>query len=148
MPKIYRVMLKVEGKPAVGDTANRLGARPQIDIRSDQNGHVRPETGGMSVSPGLNAVPTRLVPERLRSIVAGARGKNEHSIWSMGSGAFFFGEVAFRLILRLDPENNKHGFVEPAALMPFDNYQNALAATQDAWREDETVEHDLDGGNK
>ena len=41
--------------------------------------------------------------------------------------------VAVGLCLRPDPNNDKHGFVEPDAVMPTADYQQALAATQNEW---------------
>jgi hypothetical protein len=137
MPKIYRVMLNIDDKPVIGDTASRLGVRVNIDIHADQSGNVRPETGGMSVAPDIRALPARLVPSRLRNIIPGAIGKDENAVWSTGSGPFIGGAVTSMLELRIDPRNDHHGFVEPADVMSLDQYQTALAATRDAWAIDE-----------
>jgi hypothetical protein len=55
----------------------------------------------------------------------------------MGEGPFEAGPVASHLQLRLDPKNDRHGFVEPAARMSLDDYQDALGATQAQWSIDE-----------
>ncbi len=36
--------------------------------------------------------------------------------------------------LRYVPDNDKHGTIQPATTMPFDDYVNALSGTQDKWR--------------
>ena len=137
MPKIYRGMKQEQGKPALGAAATTLGARVPNDIEADAGGLVHPGTGGMSVSPTLRTLPYFCVPERLQMIYPRARGRNDLAVWSMGTGDFAEGSVTENLNLRPDPANTKHGLVEPASSMTLDDYQNALAATQEAWILDE-----------
>jgi hypothetical protein len=51
----------------------------------------------------------------------------------MGEGPFEAGVIATGLLLRPDPENVHHGFVEPEQTMALDEYRGALEATRDAW---------------
>lgn len=82
-------------------------------------------------------MPAHLVPKRLINLVPGARGKNEHSVWSMGSGTFVDDAITNELFLRLD--NERHGLVEPGIVMSLMDYQKALASTQNDWSEDESL---------
>src|SRR5579862_9016360 len=134
MPKIYRVMKKEDGRPALGESATTLGVRVAStisDIPVDADGRVQPGTGGMSVSPSLRDLPYRLIPRRLRRLVPRAVGNDSLFVWSMGGGAFADGAIAPGLQLRVDPKNENHGFVEPNALMTLEEYQFALSATRD-----------------
>jgi hypothetical protein len=137
MPKIYRGMKKENGKPALGASATTLGVRIPDDIRPDADDRVRPGTGGMSVSPSLRTLPLHRIPARLRERVPKARGNNDLFVWSMGEGTFACGAVATGLLLRVDPSNDNHGFVEPDTIMELSEYQRSLYTTQDAWSIDE-----------
>ena len=137
MPKIYRGMKQDQGKPALGPTPMTLGARVPEDIYADASGLVYPGIGGMSVSPSLLTLPYFRVSKRLRALRPDATGSNELCVWSMGVGNFADGFLTAQLQLRLDPDNEKHGFVEPAVSMSLDEYQNALISTRDLWTIDE-----------
>jgi hypothetical protein len=137
MPRIYRSMEGDNQKPRLGASATTLGVRPEVDIPVDA-GTVHPGTGGMSVSPSLQELPPHRIPERLRSFVPNARGKNTLIVWRMGDGAFAAGPVAERLQLRPDPAGTSHGFVEPEVRMSLSEYQEALHATRDLWEVDES----------
>lgn len=130
-------MNKTDGKPTVGDNPTDLGVRVPVDIQPNALGDVQPDTGGMSVSPRLIALPPHRVPRRLRPLVPRATGKDFHFVWSMGSGQFVADTVALNLRLRPDPANSKHGFVEPGAAIPLLEYRRALETTQGEWRVDE-----------
>jgi hypothetical protein len=141
MPLIYRSMLIEGGKPKVGAEARCLGVRVppdhHADIPVDTDGNVAPATGGMSVAPSLEVlgrVPF-LVSRRLRHRFPRARGVDDLVCWRLGEGTFAGGSVGPGLILRPDPANSRlHGFVEPEVQMPLAQYQQALAATRDAWQ--------------
>jgi len=137
MPKIYRVMAAEGNLPMLGQTATTLGVRVPGDIAPDAAGHVRPGTGGMSVSPAVADLPPHRIPRRLRHLAPDAAGKDAHFVWSMGEGAFVFSPVDIGLQLRPDPNNRSHGFVEPDQTMLLENYQSALHATQSRWSIDE-----------
>jgi tetratricopeptide (TPR) repeat protein len=134
MPLIYRVMTRDGDKPMIGDTANKLGVRPGIDL--PVNGDwVAPNTGGMSVSPSLRALPYFLIPKRLKHVVRNARGKNTDACWRLGQGSFESGDLADGLALRV--EHKKHALVEPANDTTIAAFQDAIAATCDQWVIDE-----------
>ena len=137
MPRVYRVMKRSDGKPALGATATTLGVRSSIDIAPDASGDVHPNNGGMSVSPSLRALPMFRVPRRLQALVPGAAGSNSHAVWRMGEGPFVAGVIAERLQFRPDPQNSSHGFIEPSDRMSLTEYELALHATQDDWLIDE-----------
>jgi hypothetical protein len=137
-----------DGKPMVGPDGKMLGVRSPAevsagvrpDVSPDAAGNVRPGTGGMSVSPSLRELPDHRVPKRLRlQGVANARGPNELRVWAMGQGQFVGGRVSANLLLRIDPRDKTHGFVEPDIMMQLHEYRQALAATRDLWEVDEVV---------
>jgi len=111
-----------EGTPIIGESARSLGARRYKDTPVDDAGLVRPGLGGMSVSPDdpLNLPTHRLPPE------FGGTGKDP--VWAINE--YNLGE---KLSYRPDPDNPTHGFVEPAGVMSFDDYQQAIHETQDQW---------------
>ena len=101
-----------------------LGARVPVDIESDVEGNVHPNTGGVSVSPdsALN------LPFFLRPIALG--GKGGLPLFSIHSQ-----ELGRALCYRPDPKRpKKHGFVEPAVPMALASYQQELAATSPRWK--------------
>lgn len=112
-----------DGAPVAGRSARSLGARPGTDIPVDDAGLVRPGKGGMSVSPDdPHNLPRHRLPPEL-----GGTGKDP--AWAIGEY-----ELGDQLAYRPDPANPTHGFVEPAGIMLFDEYQRALHATQARWR--------------
>jgi len=133
-------MNAVDGKPATGGGAAALGVRVPRDVIPNTDGSVSPGHAGMSVSPSvaaLNRMPARMVPSRLRTVVPGAAGRDDLSVWSLG-GEWDTKEqsVSAGLLLRADPADPLHGFVEPDSVMPLTDYRAALEATQDFWRVD------------
>ncbi len=131
MPLIYRVMARDGDYPMVGDTSNRLGVRPGVDLPVDDLGHVYPQTGGMSVAPEWQSLPFFLIPKRLRSIVPTARGSNQNWCWKMGDGSFVASVVADGAVLR--PDGPTHGVVEPSEATTLASFQLALRGTREAW---------------
>jgi RHS repeat-associated protein len=120
---LYRGMRGTEeGSPDLGPSASKLGARPGIDIPVDENGMVRPGTGGMSV----NESPMGM-PEFRRPPSFGGSGKNlnMYCVSSCDLGAN----------LQYVPESGGHGFLEPASEMSFAEYQQYLYQTQGSWSE-------------
>ena len=126
-------------KPRVGNDADMLGARTppnsRPDIAVDSAGMVHGGIGGMSVAPEWRKLPLFLIPARLKHLVPKARGNDDLVCWRWGEGAFDDGVVSEELVFRRD--SKKHGTVGPAASMPVDQYQQALAKTQDQWVRDE-----------
>lgn len=135
MPLFFRAMFLDGESPLVGREANRLGVRlpphPRPDLPVDSTGMVVPNSGGMSVSPSVDRLPPHTIPTRLRHLFPKARGNDGMVCWRMGEGAFVDGAVSDRLYFRAN--SRRHGQVEPAASMPAEEYQAALAATRDQW---------------
>lgn len=123
---LYRAMRKDSaGKPLCGTEGNSLGVRPGVDVRANDAGLVTSGHGGLSVTPND---PARL-PPHVRPTRLGGKGK----LPVFGIPALGLGE---ELAYRSDPERpDRHGFIEPAIDMKLDEYQSALAATQNAWEE-------------
>ena len=127
--------------PEVGRGAKLLGVRCGMGESDDLpvNGdEVEPGTGGMSVAPSLDALPSHRLPRRLKTKYpdrfSDAAGSDRLHCWSMGEGEFLAGPVASDLVLRLDPERpNQHGFVEPDKKMLLTDYEKAIAATRELW---------------
>jgi hypothetical protein len=140
MPKIYRAMEAADELPVVGSQGNMLGVRTppneRADIRPDTNGEVAPSAGGMSVNPGISAMPSWAKPKRWRrehpELHRDARGQESVEVFTHGAGAFVAGRVADELVLA--PDSHRHGMVEPARTMSIDEYRAALAATRPGWR--------------
>lgn len=135
-------MLADGDKPRIGVEFGMLGARtppnPLVDIPVDSAGMVHSGTGGISVAPELKNLPMLLIPARLKHLFPKARGNDELVCWRWGDGSFKGSAVSPGLVFRPDPKKpNKHGFVEPANSMLIDQYQQALAETQDQWVRDE-----------
>lgn len=111
-------------RPKTGWSARTLGARCNIDIRIDEDGYVRLELGGISVSPPPpENLPRIRLPREL-----GGTGKDP--IWQIETD-----ELPDELLYRPDPDPNKegHGFIEPTRVMTFEEYQRALHQTRDLW---------------
>ncbi len=113
-----------DGRPVVGESARRLGARRVIDIEIGADLLVHPVSGGMSVSPGS---PEHL-PRHRKPPEWGGTGLDR--VWEISSD-----ELGDGLLYRPDPDQpDTHGFVEPERPMTFDEYQAALAETRSKWR--------------
>lgn len=112
------------GMPVVGESARRLGVRPEIDIEPDTESLVQPASGGMSVSPGH----PRNLPRHRKPPEWGGTGLDQ--VWEISEG-----ELGDDLVYRPDPDRpDIHGFVEPARPMTFAEYQGALAGTRLMWQ--------------
>jgi len=131
--------------PAIGSTGTSLGIRfpdpehpeARFDIVPDSSGMVHPNSGGMSVSPSIASLPVHAIPRRLKSHYREARGSDTIRIWRIGDGPFADGLVSERLTHRVDPDNAKHGFVEPAILMQAADFVAAIHATREMWTDAE-----------
>jgi hypothetical protein len=141
MPRVWRGMRMADGRPEVGRAAYLLGVRvgpvPGNDI-DEKDGRVQPGTGGMSVAPSVEALPSHRIPRRLREKYPerfpDADGSNRLHCWLMGDGDFAAGPLARDLVLRPDPKRpDKHGFVEPEREMPAAEYDAAIAETREQW---------------
>jgi hypothetical protein len=133
-------MLADEGKPLVEASRRGLGVvmpggDGEPDVIPDAEGLVGPGSVGMSVVPAWRHLPRYRIPKRLQSLHPAARGKDNLRIWRMGEGPFESGPFTEQLLVRLD--NPHHGLVEPASRVSPEQFQAALAATQDQWVLDE-----------
>ncbi len=105
-------------------SARTLGARPNIDIPLNEDGSVKPETEGMSVSP---PPPEHLPPYRRPPEFGGT---SKDSLWELDTNL-----LPDELVYRPDPDApDQHGFIEPAYPMPFEQYQQALRKTRNLWK--------------
>lgn len=111
-----------DGLPAIGDSVRTLGARPGRDIPVDEAGLVRPGEEGMSVSPDD---PMNL-PRPFRPIELDGRGKDP--VWSISQE-----DLGEDLSYRPDARGPNHGFIEPARVMTFERYQEALQKLRTHW---------------
>ena len=108
--------------PLAEPSARGLGVRPGIDIPVDEFGLVDAGSEGMSVSPHT---PANL-PRHRRPPEHG--GDGDDPAWEIDEDAL--GEQ-----LRYVPDDDTHGFIEPAYQMPLEDYQLALAETRSLWRQ-------------
>lgn len=136
MPRVYRLMKREADRPKIGDAAMCLGVRPG-EVPVNPAGFVGPGTGGLSVYDALRSIPAGMLPKRLRSLIPGAVNSNNLTVWALGEGPFAEGPIADEFVLRIDPDDPKHGFIEPRDIMPLGEYQSALARTVDSWAVDE-----------
>lgn len=113
----------VNGRPAIGQTSCKLGARVPQDIAPDPNGFVQPGMGGMSVSSH-----PRLLPEFLRP-AAFSGGRGELPVFE------YTGRWPETLRLREKRPGSGQFLVEPARRCRLEEYQAALAATLGDWTE-------------
>lgn len=124
MTLVYRAMKRgSDSRPLVNHTSSSgLGVRPGVDIPVNEEGNVEPGTEGMSVSP-----------DSPRNLSTGRRPSRFG-----GHGKFPAWELDTELLpdsLTYAPDTAKHGFLEPAYTMEIGDYQDALEATGDLWRE-------------
>jgi hypothetical protein len=121
---LYRAMTPAaDGLPLIAPTARGLGVRPGTDIAVNDDGLVYPGTGGMSVSPTIAGLPLHRRPQDL-----GGTGKDPVFCTCVA-------DIPDSLVYRPDPLNpTGHGFVEPAAPMPIDFYQENIGSTRPFWR--------------
>jgi hypothetical protein len=112
-----------EGLPELGNTSSALGAREDYDLPVDARKFVHPHEGGMSVNPDdWRHVPKRRRPEELG-------GTGSHPVFAIDTD-----DLGPFLRFRRDPDNPvRHGFIEPAHDMSFEEYQAAIHATAALW---------------
>jgi hypothetical protein len=113
-----------DGLPMTGETGRYLGVRSGVDIPVGEDGHVEPATEGMSVVPPpvTNLAPHRLPREH--------GGRSNDTVFELETD-----ELPEKLRYRPDPEApERHGFIEPARRMPFDEYRQAIYGTRTMWR--------------
>jgi hypothetical protein len=127
----FRAMIpNANGFPQVGRSASELGVRIPNDIAPDEDGFVKPGTGGMSVAPKsvLNVPPHR----RPRGMHMGSTGNKNTRMYAIVDSDL----PADRLRVRLDPKKPQiHAFVEPAVTIELAKYERDVANTQSKWRQ-------------
>ncbi len=113
------------GLPEPGETSSYLGVREDYDITMDEHGMVRPldPPEGMSVTPDdWRHLPARRIPEELG-------GDGRHPMFALDTDY-----LDPLLRFRRDPDKPvRHGFIEPAHPMSFEEYQVAIHATAALW---------------
>ena len=123
---VYRSMKDNNGLPEIGNTARSLGARPgpgpNTDIPVDSTGMVNTDDGGMSVAPHPKKLPDFRRPPEFE-------GTGKDPVWSINTN-----NLGPKLKYVPDSDSSTHGTIQPAYKMPYNDYQSALADTQQYWR--------------
>jgi RHS repeat-associated protein len=125
---LYRSMQEgIDGMPVLGESATTLGARigPELDIATDENGIVHPNSGGMSVNTNPNNIPEYRRPSEF-----GGTGKNP--MWCLGTCSLPKG-LKFTLEEAKNPLNT-HGFTEPAKSMGGKAFNQLIQSTKSLWK--------------
>ena len=113
-----------DGLPLVGKTARYPAVRPNVDLPVEPNGDVEPATEGMSVSPP----PVTNLPDLRLPHEYGGRGSDP--VFELETD-----ELPDELAYRPDPDGpDRHGFIEPARRMSFEEYERAIRGTRRLWR--------------
>jgi hypothetical protein len=132
-----------DNRPAIGDTSSKLGVRDS-DLRIDNSGNAVPGTGGTSViepMPGLRvrlrSMSPSMVPRRLHDDgrIPGAIGSNDRRVFKIGAGVWEVGNLTADL--KIVPDSNHHGTIQPQTLMPMTNFRDAIKATRNDWQDGE-----------
>lgn len=138
MARIVRPMKKdpADGKPKVGTASKCLGVRPpgdaNADVEMDDEGNVKLNRMGLSVSEDWRKLPGHLLPEELADEFNGARGKGM-AVFVHGDGKFEEGPVAPGLYLLFKEHDSSGGLVCPTDLVPLQRFQEDLIATRPDW---------------
>jgi hypothetical protein len=132
VPRMFRAMKREnDNKPKVGQTSCELGVRPN-EVDTDGQGNALVNEKGRSVAPEWRDLPIFFIPPRLGT---GGRGKNSHSCFRRGAGAFQQGACGNGL--ELMPDSPVHGVVRPDQVVPLADYLKNLADTREEWEIDE-----------
>ena len=101
-----------------------------------RRGYVIVNGEGMSVNPGWRAASSYpRIPRRLRHLMPGAAGSNNHFCFRTGTGPFQQG--AFAAGLTLEPDSATHGNIAPAQVVALAQYEADITATRLDWQVDE-----------
>jgi hypothetical protein len=114
----------------------------ETDLGPDSQNNAKPGRGGLSVVSSIAGLRRRIVrslfnptmvPQRLSDLgkVPGAIGSNSLHLFRIGEGGFERGRLTDRLVLV--PDRDDHGTVQLAATMPYHEYRQAIADTQNQW---------------
>lgn len=124
---VCRSMKNDNGVPQTGESARTLGVRPgtgdKVDIAVSDDGMVKHGEGGMSVVPDPNNLSDFKKPPSLG-------GKCKDPVWVINTDC-----LGPKLVYKPDlPVNATHGTIQPKYTMPYNEYVEALEATQSYWR--------------
>ena len=121
---VYRGMIDAGGKPALGESARKLGVRvgPDLDV---VDGVAKHNQKGMSTSPDN---PENL-PKHRRPKEFGGTGRDP--VWEADSSELTNETIEWH------QDGPTHGIVRPTEDMPYDGFKAALEATQDRWSKKE-----------
>ena len=118
---LFRGMKQNNNVPLIGNTADKLGVRPNVDIKV-VDGKVYPNSGGMSVNTSITNIPPHRKP-----IEFGGTQK--------GSSMFQIDSDNLGDLLMFKPDKNgTHGVIEPARSMTLEEYQEALNDLQNKFK--------------
>ena len=114
------------------DYTGHSGTVTGLTVTTDGQGNALVNDKGMSVAPEWRDLPIFFIPPRLGT---GGRGKNSHSCFRRGTGAFQQGPCGNGL--ELVPDSPVHGVVRPDQVVPLADYLKNLADTREEWEIDE-----------
>ncbi|WP_133126384.1 hypothetical protein [Vibrio cyclitrophicus] len=139
MLKLYRDMEEAEdGLPVIGHVSKHLGVRIQgvsvgkddaFDIETDCNGDTHPDTGGVSVTPPC--INKNLRPMSLTRLM-----RKRTVLWEIDESELNH----FGLKYRQDPDDQSHGFIEPANKMAAQELVSRVQKTRDSWRKSDDLQ--------
>lgn len=139
MTKLYRDMEEDDdGFPVIGFNSKRLGVRIKdvtvgsgcvFDIVPDHNGDVHPGTEGLSVTPPC--IQKNINQTFLQRIFA-----KKTVLWEIDEDELISRDLKFRL----DPQNSKHGYIEPANKMAAIDFSSRIIQTRELWRKSDDLQ--------
>jgi hypothetical protein len=130
-PGIYRAMLEDNGLPKLGATATALGIRLGKDIVPDPAGLVHlpafnaGEENGLSCAPSIPDLPRFALPLKWGGI------NRNTVVWLIQAV-----DLGPLLIVHEDTQPGaprRHLSIGPSTTMSYDDYVNAIEATQSKW---------------
>jgi hypothetical protein len=141
MAIVFRAMRHERNRPLIGRDDNMLGVRvpphPRADVELDGS-QVRLNGKGMSVCKDWRRLPALLIPKRLRTLHPPAAGSDDLSIFRYTDREFDDGAIGSGLSLEWGKKS--HGTIVQAAPQSIEEFQNALAGTQQEWVPAEILE--------
>ena len=121
LEELFRGMKQKNNVPLTGNSADKLGVRPNVDIEVI-DGKVYPNSGGMSVNKSIDNIPSHRKP-----IEFGGTQK--------GSAMFKIESDNLGDNLRFKADKNgTHGVIEPSRPMSLAEYQESLGALQNKFK--------------
>lgn len=128
--------------PLIGTKGSCLGVRVAgnyLDVDFDEQGLVKLNRKGMSVSADWRNLEPHLIPEELEDDTNGARGKRMRVfVHGKAGDPFCEGSVAAGLELCYKSDSTDSGVVSPALPVAIHQYQDDLGRTRLDWVIDES----------